>query len=310
VLLVPAPRRTLIVSFCLLMMLPAAPALAKKKHKKKSAGLGPVVTVTAVGNPASTAQDSTATASCPTGKEALGGGFSAPFAPGGTLVVHSSYRSSPQSWTTAAWAAGGTGSVTSYAYCRNVPRNPVSDVAQSVDFPSSGVARTLTPTCPSGTQLIGGGFQSTTGPAAGDFAILQVNAPGAASESWAVTGLQNTSAAQSLTAHAYCLGGIRQATLVNGANAMSVSPADAISATSATCPVTKQKKRKGRKKRKKRPAQLLTAGGFSGPVASGGGGAVAIYTDSRIGPSGGWSATARDGSGSGTLSLTSYGLCV
>ena len=73
-------------------------ALAKKKHKKPKE-LGPVVTATAVGNTVgSPGEISTANAVCPSGLQAVGGGFLTPYDGSNSLEVTSSYRVTPGSW--------------------------------------------------------------------------------------------------------------------------------------------------------------------------------------------------------------------
>jgi len=70
-----------------------APLAQAEKHERKPKGLGPVVTATAIGPVATTlATTSEATATCPKRKQAVSGGFSAPFGASGALVVNESYR--------------------------------------------------------------------------------------------------------------------------------------------------------------------------------------------------------------------------
>jgi hypothetical protein len=94
----------------------AAPALAKKHKKPK--GLGPVVTATAVGPTIAAPGISSASASCPSGLQAVGGGFSASFDATNRLVVTESYRSSVNTWHVSAFVGSGSGAATAYAYCR------------------------------------------------------------------------------------------------------------------------------------------------------------------------------------------------
>src|SRR2546423_3404012 len=91
-------RHVGLLAACLLLILPVAPAAANKKHKKPL--LGPVVTATAVGNTASAPGSlSTATATCPSGLRAVGGGYSAPFLATSRVAVLDSFRSGAASWT-------------------------------------------------------------------------------------------------------------------------------------------------------------------------------------------------------------------
>src|SRR5262245_12849864 len=129
------PWGMLVTVACLSVAVFAAPAEAKKKHKKK--GLGPVVTATATGNPTnSDGQVSTAVASCPSGKQAVGGGYTLPPVTGvNRLFVVSSERSGTQAWTVTALNKDGSGAVTAYAYCRNSNR-AVTDVVGAATVPS------------------------------------------------------------------------------------------------------------------------------------------------------------------------------
>src|SRR3954447_17164141 len=109
-------RRTLPLLACLILALVPAGAQAKKKHKKP--GLGPVVTVTAVGNTATgNGAISTATAFCPPGLQAVGGGYTAPFVTASRLAVLDSFRSAPVSWTVNGITNSTSGAATSFVYC-------------------------------------------------------------------------------------------------------------------------------------------------------------------------------------------------
>ncbi len=305
-------KRVVLIALCLLVALPVAPALAKKKHKKKPVKLGPVVTATASGNTAAAkGQESSATATCPAGKQAVGGGFSSPLVSGSAVVVHSSFRSSPTSWTVEGQDANGSGAITAYAYCRNASAGPIADVTQSETLSSDGETRTLTSTCPSGTQLIGGGFQSSVKPDAVVFP--QVNLATSRS-TWTVTGVDNGGGPITLTAHAYCLAKTPAPVLVTGTGPASVSDTFAsASAITPGCPAPPKLKRKSRKgkKKKKKPVRRLSAGGFSvSPVNGAPGAPVMVFGDSRI-EGAGWLAKAVNAlDASGSVTVTSQGICL
>jgi len=304
-------RRTVGIAIvgCLAVALSATPALAKKK-KKKPVKLGPVVTVSAVGNTASAGAESTAVANCPSGKQVIGGGFSAPLNMSVALVVHDSYRSSAQSWTVNARNLSAvSGAATGYAYCRKTTKSQVTDSAQSVGLSGVADTKTLSPTCPAGTKLVGGGFQSSVGPNTSDWVIVDQNAPGPGSGAWTVTGVNATASSKTLTAHTYCLAGIRTPTILSQSTSGSAGTIPGLSVTTGSCPPPpKPKKGKKGKKKKKKPAQLLSAGGFNGPIASNSG-PVPIWSDSLV-ASPGWKATTVNLSSPGSISITSYGVCV
>jgi hypothetical protein len=289
---------------CALLALAAAPAEAKKKGKPK--GLGPVITATATGPLAVTeGQVSSATAICPKGTRAFGGGFSAPFhaGPDTRIGVFESFRTGVRRWTASAVAlTAGDGAVTTYAYCRRSVK-AILDVAATAPLASgSGMQATATAVCPAKKRLIGGGFQSTHGSGTTSVAIPHDNlslSPG----SWTLRGVNNTNGAQTITAHAYCLGGIRRPTVLNTTmSAPNVAEFGSQAALTGSCPKPNKKKKKKRRKR-------LSAGGFSTPQF-GVGTAIAVFTESRI-EQAGWLNLARNAdSTAGTLTLTSQGLCV
>jgi hypothetical protein len=296
----------LIIGMAALMLLPGS-ALAKKKHKKPK-GLGPVVTVTAAGNTTTVAgQVSSATATCPTGTQALGGGFSLPVGAGdGFLSIRESFRATPSDWKVSAVNIGGTGAVTAYANCRRTALQ-VTDTTGAATVPGAAFAAgTATAVCPSGEKLVGGGFQTLSGPASSDWTLVEENLSRGAG-AWTASAVNNSGVQNAVTAHAYCMSGIRTPTLVSATNSLGVGLYGSSSSTTPACPRPKKPK-KGKKKPKK-PRQLLAAGGFSAPPPSPAA-VTPFFTDSRIG-SGGWLATAVNANASvGPLSVTSQGVCV
>jgi hypothetical protein len=295
------------ISCCLVLALAAAPALAKKKHKKPLK-LGPVVTVTATGNTADEASPvSTATAACPAGTEAIGGGFSAPVVLGSAVIVHDSYVSALGSWTVTGQVADGSGAVSAYAYCRKA-QIPILDVSRSTSLHFSGDNQTVSSTCPAGTRLVGGGFQGTV-PAANDAVIApQVN-QATSRDTWTVTGVQNQDGTLTLTAHAYCIAKIAAPLIVSQTSSGTVAQFGLLSAATPACPVAKKPKKKGKKKRKRKPARLLSAGGFAASLNTGSS-PLMVFGQSQI-ANGGWFASAVDATNAtGPATITSQGICV
>jgi hypothetical protein len=294
-----------------LLLLPAA-APAKKKHKKPK-GLGPVVTVTATGPTATGASEfSVADATCPSGLQAVGGGFSAPF--DGTtaaFVVTESYRSSPSTWRVRALHGDGVGAATSYAYCRRNNRT-ITDVTATATtaggFGQNAKAQAL---CAPGVAAVSGGFQITSGPGATTAVPMESigggPTPGGIPPvgNWSVVA-QNISTSQTITAHAYCMAGIKLPAFQQNQVSAFTPQFGSLTATSA-CPATKKPK-KGKKKRKKKLAQLLSAGAFYSPFTPGSSTVFPIHTDSRIEGSAFIDRAVVNGSG-GTLTVQSQAMC-
>jgi hypothetical protein len=271
-----------------------------------------VTTVTATGNRITDAgQVSAAVATCPSGTVVVGGGFSAPFTTGDNIAVNSSYRSRLESWRVEAQVYFGEGSATSIAYCRRTAKQ-ITDLsgAGTVPGPTDGVG-TATASCPSGFQLIAGGFRTETNVGANNFAIPFAStstAPG----TWSVTAVNNSSTAIPLTAHAYCVQGIRPPTILEASNNAVVSAYSGVSATTGACPAPlkpKKGKKGKKKKRKKVPAQVLSAGGFSTTDTPTSSGAFGIFSESKISGTG-WLATDTNGFDPGNIQVTSQGICV
>jgi hypothetical protein len=300
-------RTAALVGFLILGMA-ATPALAKKK-KKKSATLGPVVTVSAPGNSTSTPGTvSAATATCPPGTVAMGGGFSTPFTASGAVVVDNSYRNSDTSWTASGTNFGGTAAVTAYVNCRR-NRTPVVDaIGTGVVFSGVLMGGTASAVCPGGTQLIAGGFQTDRGATNTQIAYPQQNATTAAGI-WTVRSTNNGTGNRTLTAHAYCTRLSKPPTIVSSMVAPTLTQLGTVTVNSPACPAPKKGKGKKGEKRKKPVRQQMAAGGFISPAASSST-PIAAYSESRVG-GGGWLATAvNTGLNAGTLPVTSQGICV
>ena len=285
-------------------MCPAS-ALAKKKHKKPSHG--PVVTASALRNTASTPGSiSTATAFCPSGLQAVGGGYSAPFTTDGRVAVLDSFRSGLTSWTVDGIANAFPGAVTSFVYCRRNNRT-ITDLPGTAAVPgTNGANATASANCPSDTRLIGGGFQTTHGPDPLEFLVTTTDmsvTPGA----WSVTAFNNgNSSPQTLTAHAYCMSGIKAPRVLSSTVSTTVAPRGSASATTPACPRAKKTK----KKRRRKPARRLSAGGFSTPPPTSPSNPIPLFTDSHISGKA-WLVTAVDAGGpGGALPVTSQGFCV
>jgi hypothetical protein len=301
-------RRCLVLIACLTVALGASPADAKKKHKKKPVKLGPVVTVSATGNTATTASpESTATATCPPGKQAVGGGFTASVNIASALVVHDSYQSAANAWTVAAQQANGEGAVTAHVYCRNA-KPPVIATVAAANLSSSGEVKTLAASCPGGTRLIGGGFRSTV-PLAEDAVVFPEVNQATSATTWTVTGVENQDGAITLSAYAYCMAKIRPPTIVSqtiSADAPQLAP---LSTTTPSCP-TPPKPKKGKKKHKKKPRKLLSAGGFASTVFAPGSPEI-VFGESHVDTAGGWLAIGVNAINTpGSVSVTSQAICL
>jgi hypothetical protein len=303
----------LFVGVAALLLLPGS-ALAKKKHKKPKA-LGPVITVEAKGPTVSSPSTSTADAICPAGLQAVGGGFSAPFdGVSANLVVIESYRSSPSTWRVVALAGDGTGAATAYAYCRRNTRI-ITDVAATATIPSgtaqSGKAQAL---CPPGIAAISGGFQITAGP--GSAAAVPMESIGGGPTpggvppvgNWSVVAQSISIPSQTITAHAYCMAGIKLPAFRQDQASALVPRLGTLTETS-TCPAVIKPKKKGKKKRKKTPAQLLSAGAFYSPFTPGSSTVFPLHTDSRIVGTGFIDTAVNVAPGGGTMTVQSQAMC-
>jgi hypothetical protein len=285
----------------MLLLVPAS-ALAKKKHKKP-VKLGPVITATATGTPI-TSGTTTATATCPSGKQAVGGGFSVPLSGGNELFVTSSFRSAPNAWTVVALHSDGSGAATAFAYCRNANK-VITDVTATGTVPAgAGTVGDATAGCPAGTKLVSGGVEVHNGASPGDYALPTSNLAINTSPLWMVQAVNNDEGAHTFTVHAYCMRGIAAPRFVDAHSDPVLAQNATGTLSSPACPAPKKAK-KGKKKRKKQPAQLLSAGGFASQATV----PIEIFSDSRIDGNVWLNSGVNETVPTGAIHLTSQGIC-
>jgi hypothetical protein len=291
-------------------------AEAKKKPK------APAVSVrTATATTGAPEQVASATASCPKGTIALGGGFDAPVVPGPSSVtdvtlLYESRRTGPRAWTVSGvrldnGTPGPELPLTAYVTCRSPRLAPkkakagsaaakgkpkrlqVSEVGVSsaaVDENESAVAAAA---CTGGRRAIGGGFSSAPLPAniAGDTFGVFTSSRRTADTTWTASLTNIGDLPRSITVYAYCAA--RSASEVSGTATI---PPNAGFANLARATALSPSCRKGRR---------LIGGGFSAPFAPPAGPAPFPV---GLRPSGGaWSFSAVNlGPAAGTLTSTGY----
>lgn len=304
-------KRALLVAFCLSLILPATPAPAKKHKKPK--GLGPVVTATATGPAINVPGESSgASANCPSGLQAVGGGFSAPFTSTDALVVTESYRSSAAVWHVSATLVAGAGAATAYAYCRRSTL-PVTDVAATRTLASGpGESTLVEANCAPRAVAISGGFQMTSGPVPGHLPIPEASIAGgpvagatstSAVRNWQVVAQNSNTGEQAITAHAYCAKRMKVRAFSQSQDPATVPLFGSLTETSV-CPPPPRGTKKRRKAKK--PVPLLSAGGFHSPFATG---VLPVHADSRIAGNGFTDTVVNGGSGAGPMTTESQAIC-
>lgn len=288
-------RRALVGMTAMLLAVSAAPAMAKK-HGKRKKGLGAVVTKTATATGSTDGQVVSATATCPKGKQAFGGGYS--FTPESkvTVYIFESVRSGKRTWRV-------SGTYDRFAvpppfpaetlsvsvYCRSLAK-PISDRSAAVTVPATAPFRASTSAaCPtSAGKLLAGGFSLAPAPT-GNLDYATVRSSLASGTGWAVTGaVDNSATARTLTAHAYCAKGLKAPAIVSAAASSPVGVKQTVSGSSPACP--------GKRR--------MSAGGFdiAGTML------VPTQTESRIvGPA--WKASFQNFGIPTTFPITAQGIC-
>jgi acyl-coenzyme A thioesterase PaaI-like protein len=284
---------------CGVLALAGQPAAAKKGKRK--AGLGPVVTRSASVTATSINQHVETTATCPKGRKAVNGGFSATVADtANMLIVYRSVRSGQRSWNVAALSnTDVANTLTVTAYCRRIKRRITTGTAIATTPPGDLGTATAAAVCPGRKQkLIGGGFSSDVGVGPDQIALVSASrfersaVPEQAGTRWIYSATNGTPQSRTLTGYAYCTKGVKRAIIGMLTSQGSVSAFGDLSVVSTGCP-------KGRR---------LSGGGFTGtPFTQA---ALLVVRESLIaGPT--WRATSRNFRNSpATGSLTSQGICL
>ena len=157
-----------------------------------------------------TGTQATASAACPPGTEALGGGFSSSPTPVLSTplsypIFWANFRTSPSSWSASFTNAGTTAhAVTSYAYCATGLKiaETSADVALAASAGTASTAIAATPPCPKGKAQLGGGFNNTPAATGSTIPLLTGSSP--VSGSWQVSAFNFSSVAGTLRSRAYC----------------------------------------------------------------------------------------------------------
>jgi hypothetical protein len=185
------------------LVLSPVSASAKRKHKKRQ-GVVQVITATASTSVTAAAVPE-ATATCPAGTTAIGGGINLPLPADSLWSPLDSERVGSSQWRASGSAIPGTGStltLTVEVYCAKL-RGVVTDVpaVNTATTPASPDVSSIA-ACPQGTQLLSGGFSEQTPPSSGG-AVSYRSAP--AGNGWSASYKRSgPSGSSTVTTTAYC----------------------------------------------------------------------------------------------------------
>ena len=153
--------------------------------------------------------DKTATASCPSGTEAVSGGFASPgFDPqfnGASIIPFGSRRAGNDAWTVDGknFSVGDTsGKMFSYVYCdKHEPNLAVAKKTTTIASNDNGSASAK---CPRGSEAFSGGWQSPKN-VTGDNAFFAFTSKRAGDRKWKVTAFNDDNTnSHDLKVFAYC----------------------------------------------------------------------------------------------------------
>lgn len=149
-----------------------------------------------------------ATASCPSGQQALAGGFATPPPLAGSVVANlilDSHRNGPAAWSTrVATGPAGPSTVTTEVYCAPLAATPVDQVATSDPNSSSLGLSSATAGCPSGSTATAGGFAQPLSQLSSFFFVSESQRVG---DGWRASGLHSgLEPGVTLSSVAYCSG--------------------------------------------------------------------------------------------------------
>lgn len=237
--------------------------------------------------------DRTATASCPSGSEAVSGGFATPgFDPqfnGASNLPFGSRRTGDDKWTVDGKNFGGTsGTMFSYAYCdTHEPNLAVATKTTTIAASENGSAAA---TCPQGSEAFSGGWRSPKN-VTGDNAFFAFTSKRLSDRKWKVTAFNDdNNSAHKLTVFAYC--DKRQPGLVERSKSTTVDSGVKTS-LDVKCPNGRQ----------------AVSGGFESATVNTQFDAAFAFTSRRVAPST-WRTSAYGNGPSGTTSpITGFAYC-
>jgi len=145
-----------------------------------------------------TPRDDRITARCPGDTRAISGGFKA--APGGPVPVESR-RIGDDRWRLRFSLDGRPGRATGFAYCATL-LGTITNVRRTETL-QSGAIRSVTARCPSGTDLLSGGFRGQNSAGAAKITIVG-GSRRAGTKNWRASGQGASSNPSKLSAFAYC----------------------------------------------------------------------------------------------------------
>jgi hypothetical protein len=168
-----------------LVVAPGAAAKGKKKHKTRPFA---VVTATASATSSTSGSEMSATATCPSGMTAVGGGFDTPGSPQSLFIATESIRVGANTWRVRGVAilpSPGSQELIAEAYCAKLGGTVLEAPAETAIGAASGESATVSSTCSSGSRLLSGGFSGPLVTTPGvSFAIPRTSKP--AGNGWSV----------------------------------------------------------------------------------------------------------------------------
>jgi len=198
----------LLAALAVVMLAFAGTADAKKKKK-----LGPVVTATATASGSTVGQILTATATCPNGTKAVGGGFSVPPlppSPVNTGVALASYKVGANQWLASMQILGTSGplvTMTTTAYCRKGAPGTTTVTTTTPIAQASGPPP-ITPTaanasCPGKKVQVSGGFAVNNVLSGSSLGVFLLSSNRSDAQTWQATAV-GLEPGHTLTSQADC----------------------------------------------------------------------------------------------------------
>jgi hypothetical protein len=279
----------------LLVAAQASPAKAPWDTPPGQEKLKPSATVerSAVGSATGSRSVATATATCPGGMRATGGGFRAPSSIAVIGLVYESVKVHQRAWRATAQlldlGAPSELTLTTYVYCR---RHYPKTTERTETVPTSGVTQlgpTGTAICPEGTEALAGGFTMPPPLAGATVTELFFDSVRNGEDAWDARVATGPAGPSTMTSEVYCshrAPAPREVAATSGPNGMDFTDSTA----TATCSGT----------------STPVAGGFTQPISNF---ASFFFIDESRRVNDGWQVTGLHSGMNPPVALSSYGYC-